>query len=349
MGNKIMFSVIIPVYNAEKYLKKCLNSVLNQTYDNYEIIAVDDGSTDKSGEILNRYSEKCSKLKVITQENKGVSEARKTAVNASSGDYISFLDADDWYETNFFEIVYAELSKEPFPIVQTGYNKIRFGISKGIPSEPSIIVNDIKNLKDYINGYGKISYTLWNKIYKSDIIKTAINNLNVHLKIGEDGFLNYAILIALNQNERISSIPDCVYNYRQGSGVSSSKDRINAYRETMKFKKALCDLSVQKVNDKDILKSIYVDICSITKYYSYVITENITHSEKKEIIKNIIFSDPAVKEAQKYFSENKTNIEFCNALADYDIEQYCEYIESYADEYKKNLTAYQKIQRILHI
>lgn len=348
MESGIKFSVIIPVYNAEKYLKKCLDSVLNQTYSNYEIIAVNDGSVDGSGKILKKYSEKNTELKVITQENKGVSEARKTAVNSSSGDYIAFLDADDWYENNFFETVNAELCQDRFPIVQFGHNRTRFGLSKSNSSGRTVITNGIDNIKEFINGYGKITYSLWNKIYRADIIKSAINRIDIRLKMGEDGYLNLLVLSAL-ENERISIIPDCLYNYRQGSGVSSSSDRIKTYQETMRFKKALCDFVSAEIGNNSLLKSIYVDICSITKYYSHVITEKKSHSERKEIIQNIIFSDSAVREAQHYFSENKTGIEFCNALTNCDIEQYCSYIESYAEEYKNNLTPYQKIQRILHI
>ena len=348
MNDRIKFSVVIPVYNAEKYLKKCLDSVLKQTYQNIEVIAVDDGSTDKSGKILDKYAQDYTNLIVIHQENKGVSEARKAAVSIAVGDYISFLDADDWYEPNFFETVYKVLTDKPYPIIQVGYNKIRFGMSKKISSDPEIIVNNTDNLRDFINGYGKITYTLWNKVYKSRIIKDIICNLDINLKIGEDAYLNSLVLSAIT-DEKISLIPDCLYNYRQGSGISSSNDKIMIYEESMKFKKALIDFTSDVIKDEALLKSIYVDICSITKYYTYIITESYTHTERKELIENTVFHNPSVIEAQKFFSANKTNIEFCNALLTFDAEQYCVYIENYSEEYKKNLTTFQRIQRILHI
>lgn len=348
MENKIKFSVIIPVYNAEKYLKKCLKSVLNQTYDNYEIIAVNDGSTDKSGEILQQFSKKHSVIKYIFQENKGEFCARKTGIMAATGDYITFIDPDDWYSPDLLNVVCCEIQKNDADIIQFCNYKIRYGIKKSKKRSADMFHINNSIILDFINGYGEISYVIWNKAFRSDIIKEAIKDYSIRLRLGADAYTNLLILTS-GKASNVSIIPNVLYNYRQGSGVSSAKDRINAYQETMKFKKALCDLSAQKVNDKDILKSIYVDICSITKYYSYVITENCTHTERKEIIEKYVFSNPTVQETKEYFSEHKTNIEICKTLSDFDLEQYCNYIEEYAEEFKNNLTPYQKIQRILHI
>lgn len=93
-----LISVIIPVYNVEKYLRECLDSVLAQTYSNYEVILVDDGSTDISGAICDEYADKHNNIRVIHKENGGLSEARNTGLDASNGDYIYFLDSDDWIE-----------------------------------------------------------------------------------------------------------------------------------------------------------------------------------------------------------------------------------------------------------
>ena len=106
MTSNVKVSVIVPVYNVEKYLKDCLDSVVNQTLEDIEIICVNDGSTDNSLAILEEYAEKDSRIKIITQENKGLGGARNTGLYHANGEYISFIDSDDWIELNTFEELY---------------------------------------------------------------------------------------------------------------------------------------------------------------------------------------------------------------------------------------------------
>lgn len=102
-GNKIMVSIIIPVYNAEKYLDECVESVLSQTYNDYELILVDDGSTDYSGKICDRYAKADNRIVVIHQQNSGASAARNTGISEAHGEYITFVDSDDWIEPDYIE------------------------------------------------------------------------------------------------------------------------------------------------------------------------------------------------------------------------------------------------------
>ena len=104
-------SVIVPVYNCKKYIKKCVDSIINQTFKDLEIILIDDGSTDESGKICDELKLKDSRIKVIHQENKGVSAARNEGVKASSGDYISFVDGDDYLSEDMYEFLYDNLKK----------------------------------------------------------------------------------------------------------------------------------------------------------------------------------------------------------------------------------------------
>ena len=99
---KEKISVIIPVYNVEKYLKRCLDSVINQTYKNLEIILVDDGSTDNSGKICDEYAKNDKRIIVIHKENGGVSVARNIGLDICTGDYVNFIDSDDWIDLKFF-------------------------------------------------------------------------------------------------------------------------------------------------------------------------------------------------------------------------------------------------------
>lgn len=101
-----LISIIIPVYNVERYLRECIDSIIAQTYKNLEIILVDDGSSDKSGEICDEYSKKDSRIKVIYKKNGGLSDARNVALDIAKGDYIGFIDSDDYIEKDMFQILY---------------------------------------------------------------------------------------------------------------------------------------------------------------------------------------------------------------------------------------------------
>lgn len=159
-------SVIIPVYNVEKYLKRCLDSIVNQTYKNLEIILVDDGSTDKSGNICDEYAAKDKRIIVIHKENGGVSSARNKGLDICIGDYISFIDSDDWIEEDFFEYVVNNAKDNDLLIfdyyITNGkstkwikYRKTKFEISK----DECLIELTKAKLQSY----------LWVMIFKSEL------------------------------------------------------------------------------------------------------------------------------------------------------------------------------------
>ena len=107
--NQKLISIVVPVYNVEEYLSRCLDSIINQTYKNIEIICVNDGSTDNSLKILTTYSELDYRIKIISQENQGLSEARNIGIKNSSGEYIGFIDSDDSIDEKYFEVLYNNL------------------------------------------------------------------------------------------------------------------------------------------------------------------------------------------------------------------------------------------------
>ena len=288
MDERIKFSVIIPVYNAEKYLKKCLDSVLNQTYTNYEIIIVNDGSTDNSEKIIKDYESRYSSINYIFQSNQGEFCARKTGVMSASGDYITFIDPDDWYNSDLLQTLNHEIQNKPADIVQFGINKIRYGIKESTTQSPDILSVDNSLILNYINGYGTITYAVWNKAYRSDIIKAAIKDYSIRLRIGADAYTNLLILTS-GKATRISVISNVFYNYRQGSGILSAKDKTMLYKETMKSKLEMIKQIKSTVNDETIIRSIFIEISVMSKYYAYLITEKTQNATKKECLLMILY------------------------------------------------------------
>ena len=169
MINNTLISVIIPVYNVEPYLHKCINSVLNQTFQNFELILVDDGSTDNSGIICDEYAHKDERIKVIHQKNAGQSAARNNGFEISKGEYICFLDSDDWFSDNALEIFYNLVKNNNvdmgmIKIVSTSDENIAFyGTNKTIIMPLNDCLNNI--LKD-----PSLYSSPCNKIFKRDLI-----------------------------------------------------------------------------------------------------------------------------------------------------------------------------------
>lgn len=127
MNNNKKISVIVPVYNGEKYLEKCINSLVNQTYQNLEIILIDDGSTDRSGKICDSFAKLDERIVVIHQSNLGVSSARNNGIKVSTGFYIAFVDSDDSVDTQMYEKMIEYLEKNNLGIVMCGRNAVRQG------------------------------------------------------------------------------------------------------------------------------------------------------------------------------------------------------------------------------
>ena len=145
-------SIIVPVYNTAKYLPKCLDSLINQTYNNIEIICVNDGSTDSSLEILHEYAKEDSRVVVVDSENSGVSIARNKALDIATGEYIMFVDSDDWVDNSFVELLMNEVYKENAQIVKCCYSK-EFATHSVVTSffnEPRIVLEE-KEIKEKIH------------------------------------------------------------------------------------------------------------------------------------------------------------------------------------------------------
>ncbi len=206
--NKYKISIIVPVYNAEKYLKQCIDSIINQTFKDIEIVCVNDGSIDKSLEILKNYSLKLSNIKVINQKNKGIIEARVTGYQNAIGEYIGWVDNDDFIESNMYEKLYCLANEKNADIAICNYKFY-----------PKSISSKKKWYKEYKgkHDYNFISNNglLWNKIVKKDLLEK-INFVDLLRCLGEGSYT-----IALLSTHQIVNINEELYYYRVGHGSTS--------------------------------------------------------------------------------------------------------------------------------
>ena len=206
--NDCLVSVIVPIYNVEKYLNKCIESIINQTYKNLEIILIDDGSTDKSGKICDRFEKKDNRIKVIHQKNAGVSSARNTGIDSADGLWIAFIDSDDWVEENYIKNLIENTSKD-VDVVQCGYYRIVEEKKEQINCAGKL---EIKNADEFLNGCLN-PQTAYGLCHMKIIRKSIINDIRFNEKIVvcEDALFN----IQISRNMKyFKMIKQPLYNYR---------------------------------------------------------------------------------------------------------------------------------------
>lgn len=231
-------SVIIPIYNTEKYLKQCLDSLKNQTIKDLEFICVDDGSSDSSLSILQEYVNIDSRFILIKQKNEGPGIARNNAIKLANGEFIMFVDSDDWIEPNTCEVLYNYAKDNNANIVQFNYKKFKEAKNKFKDINFTDILNknykkdytDIKsyNYKDFDGFMYKLDLHSWTRIYKADFIKSHNIQFGTANRAEDHVFVNEALLMA----DKVYFINEYFYNYRDriNSAVNTqSHDNLNIF------------------------------------------------------------------------------------------------------------------------
>ena len=209
-------SIIVPVYNTEKYLGKCLESLSRQSLEDIEIICVDDGSSDNSGQICDRFASLDKRFTVIHKENEGVSKARNTALDIADGVYVGFVDSDDWVECNMFEKLYEKAVSNSYDIVQCAYNGGRKCEKElTLTGEEEIIPSFME---------GAVSNSVWDKIYKAELIRDI--RFEIDLRFAEDFEFNARALLSARV---VSIIPDVLYHYTERAGSETHFSINNAH------------------------------------------------------------------------------------------------------------------------
>ena len=209
------FSIIMPIYNTENYLEQSIVSVLNQSYGDYELVCVDDGSADNSAQILSAFADK-KEIKIIKHDcNKGLFCARKTGVQNATGDYILFLDSDDWLEQDSLKILAKELSNSNPDYIEFTYYKVA---ANGQKKTWHFSKEDkTKEITDVL--LSKANHTLWNKCYNAHVIKPIYDSLPDFYAVFSEDYYQLAIIECHIKTRKSIAVP--LYNYRMTTGISN--------------------------------------------------------------------------------------------------------------------------------
>lgn len=269
---EIRISVIVPIYNAEEYLVECLDSICQQTYHNLQIILVDDGSTDNSQAICKRYVQKDQRVQYFHKENGGLISARKVGVEKAEGEYVSFIDSDDWIDADMYEVLVGELIEKNKP------DLIAFGHIEEYENKKKIINNNIT--PGYYN-IGDASFlpkqivctetffewkllpNLCNKLIKRNIIKGSLENTANEIVFGEDAANTY---VCVFYSKSILCLVYTPYHYRQRSGSI-----VRSQNEYEKNNFICLYHALKEVVEESRLKR-YLYFCLLLKGYSYIET-----------------------------------------------------------------------------
>lgn len=251
-----MFSVIVPVYNVEKYLDKCLASILGQTFKDYECIIVDDGSPDNSNTIIDNYVKKDQRFKVIHQKNMGLSAARNVGLDIAKGDYITFIDSDDYIANDYLEKFASKITSTDADIVICGFIEVYAEYIKEVSSKSENTDEIKKNiLADVLHAYP------WNKCYKKDLFQNIRFPVN---KIFED--LLTIPEVCLNAHKIVCIHEKLYYYNRQNlnsitSNLSTEK-RYDVFKGRLKNRQLAVQKQIPCLNllDKKMIKETMITL-----------------------------------------------------------------------------------------
>ena len=272
----MFFSIIIPVYNVEQYLCDCLDSVLAQTFTDYEAICVNDGATDSSLMILEEYAKRDSRIQIISQLNRGLSAARNAGIRAAKGDYIFLLDSDDWIKPNTLEILQSNLSGEDM-LCFNGQRHFEDGHTE--EPDKGITENCIAGW-DYYNKYALTSRKFHFvctvlRLYKREFL--LYNNL-----FFKDGIYhedNLFTPIACYCAEKVKVIPDVLYFYRIRQGSITQRNDFKRLKDIIQTANSLADFFIPKDIGK---RTVYREIAG--EYFKGFTPESITMYDNQDNI-----------------------------------------------------------------
>jgi len=285
-----ILSIIVPVYNGEVYIEKCLISLLNQNLNNYEIILIDDGSTDKTIEIIAKYAEKYDIISTIRQENQGQGAARNVGISNAKGKYIMFVDSDDYVETNSISVLIHRMITEDLDLLCGNYNKVDINGNLLKKTDVEEIINyttDIINPDEFLLNYWGFHCYIVLFIFKISVIQNSNFTFKPKIYLEDSEWLPKIISCA----KKISMIDFCFYNYVQ-TPKSSMRDPNNLEKKMfdtlyvtkclMDFKRNIC---TQGINEwvREMISINAIMLCSAVSKKGFGSYKSLVLESLKEI------------------------------------------------------------------
>lgn len=276
MLNDYKISVIVPAYNIEKYLPRCLDSILNQTHKNLEVIVISDGSTDNTNSVIEEYAKKDNRIVPLFKENSGVSDTRNRGLEIATGDYIGFVDGDDYIEPDMYEALLSNALEYNADISHCGYQMVfPSRVDYYYNTSKKLVQNKEQGIIDMIKGE-YIEPGIWNKLYKKEILKDV--KMDADIKFNEDLLFN---IFAFN-NADLSVYEDKpLYHYilRKGSAMTSEinvkkiTDPVLVLENIYKFSKnkstEIQNIAFNKLISKYIRTYVNIKILKVKKLSVY--------------------------------------------------------------------------------
>lgn len=276
-------SVIVPVYNVEPYLSKCIDSILEQQYESWELILIDDGSPDRCGEIIDQYAKRDSRIVAIHQENKGVSAARNTGLARAAGKYISFVDPDDYISEMFLEKLVLKMEQEDADIACCNWNSF---------SDEETFVHEVKNVPSIMtceewlchifDSPRSIGGSNWNKLFRRSLIQ---QHYQEGLRICEDNLFlcQYSVNII-----KAVFVNEALYHIYERTDSTIRANRAKLVDGLFARKKMIDVVAVSGSFPRKLAEKDYLDTCF--SYYTELKRENVPKSmESKRHLKKYIY------------------------------------------------------------
>ena len=208
-------SIVVPVYRVEQYLDRCVKSILAQTFPDFELILVDDGSPDRCPQMCDEWAEKDDRIVVIHKKNGGLPDARNYGIQEAKGEYLAFVDSDDWVEPEFLETLYKGIVENEADVVQCNYRRVSESKSELVAYDTRLLdETDIQSVlwKEMVNAHlTTVSNSRWNKLYRTNLAKVAIGLCDISISMGEDFLMNFAVFGLCKKIAVLNTPP--LYNY----------------------------------------------------------------------------------------------------------------------------------------
>lgn len=261
-----LISIIVPVYNVEKYLRPCLDSILSQTYTNWEAILVDDGSKDNSGKICDEYAQKDNRFIVVHKQNEGVAQARITGFENSKGELITFVDADDYVANDYIEKLSAPIIKNNVDMTACNH----YDVNGERMKSSSKLVGQFNDPKEFIAhhyaydasiGRGGMSPFLCSKMFKREYVEGGLN-AGIGLWFGEDQIAVFDILYNIKSLEQI---PDVMYYYVQREGQATKKYDLSLWDSMIEMLQRYIEIDKDHIATKMIARRTWSYVMKTAK------------------------------------------------------------------------------------